>query len=109
MAFTSLLLLLALLPLLSSAQDVELPPTIAPFSNVKRNFVTLDPLDPLTLDCAAKGEPEPQITWFKDGEELTVSLQVTWGIGEYLITLNLLKLNSRDTLVNHYEHCSMPV
>ncbi|TRY80572.1 hypothetical protein TCAL_13263 [Tigriopus californicus] len=50
------------------AQMVELPPLIAPFTNMEGNWHSLVDGVRFSLECMAKGEPKPDLQWFKDDE-----------------------------------------
>eukprot|EP00095_Tigriopus_kingsejongensis_P010522 maker-scaffold45_size475391-snap-gene-3.20 protein:Tk10522 transcript:maker-scaffold45_size475391-snap-gene-3.20-mRNA-1 annotation:"neuroglian isoform x1" len=53
---------------LGQAQVVELPPLISPFPNVDHNWHELLDGMSFSLECQAKGEPQPDIQWFRDLE-----------------------------------------
>ncbi len=58
------LLLVALCPL--TALCAEAPPTVLPIPAAEENYHALESGVPFTLQCQAKGEPSPEIEWFRD-------------------------------------------
>ena len=71
--YTGLVLCIWLLP----AQAAEQPPVISKFANINSdNHIQLlneNQLNRFSFECLAKGQPQPQYKWFKDGEELSES------------------------------------
>ena len=60
---------------LCRAQDVEVPPTIAQFSNVQDNFISVAMIDSTSIVCNAKGDPSPEVKWFKNEELIEGGVQ----------------------------------
>ncbi len=52
------------------------PPTPGKFNNLKgQTLLVNSSLEEVTIDCSADGIPTPDITWFKDGDLITVNKQ----------------------------------
>lgn len=51
------------------ALDVLIPPTISLLDRDKRRAIIEN--GTLFLDCPASGNPDPRISWYKDGQKLT--------------------------------------
>ena len=64
--------LTALLAVLTSevTSEAVLPPVISEFADVEDNFVKLSADSPFSLSCSAKGEPKPEVKWFRNEVEV---------------------------------------
>ncbi|ROT71757.1 projectin [Penaeus vannamei] len=79
----------------SATKELELPPDDAlmgppGFSGELPKALAVKDGDPLCLKCTVKGDPEPQITWFKNGEPLSSSdiIDLKYKQGLAALTIN---------------------
>ncbi|XP_047491377.1 twitchin-like isoform X5 [Penaeus chinensis] len=79
----------------SATKELELPPDDAlmgppGFSGELPKMLAVKDGEPLCLKCTVKGDPEPQVTWFKNGEPLSSSdiIDLKYKQGLAALTIN---------------------
>lgn len=79
------------------------PPLIQKFSGLNNHQIVIETSTSISLDCTAKGSPEPEIEWFKDDSTLTNGVEGLKIKGLRNQTLEFEKA-SAETHVGYY-HC----
>lgn len=85
----------------TATKELELPPDDslmhAPgFSTPLPKTLSVKDGEPLSIKCTVKGDPEPQVTWFKDGEAVSSSDIIDLKYRQGLASLSINELFPED-------------
>jgi len=86
----------------TATKELELPPDDSlmhppGFSTPLPKTLSAKDGEPLSIKCTVKGDPEPQVTWFKDGEAVSSSDIVDLKYRQGLASLSINELFPEDS------------
>jgi len=86
----------------TATKELELPPDdslmhVPGFSTPLPKTLSGKDGEPLSIKCTVKGDPEPQVSWFKDGEAVTSSDIIDLKYRQGLASLSINELFPEDS------------